>query len=131
MLVAEAVYNAQYVCPVPTGDDDELCGNHCTTDESCEDWEKCCSNGCGYSCMESVAVPYYSPPLQCPQPILPICNFHFACSSHDDCTDDGNYCCSTGCGALCMTGIEPEPLCSTVRDSAQSSVSNTMIRLLV
>ena len=120
VFVVEAVYNAQKLCPVANGD---VCGDQCTADgDECEDWEKCCPNGCGHSCMDTVDIPYYSPPMQCPKPIVPICNFHFSCSSHEEC-DDGNYCCSTGCGALCMASIEPTPLCSTVSDSVQSSVS--------
>lgn len=107
------------MCPA-VGDALGPCEEHCTSDGDCEDWEMCCSNGCGHSCVESLDVPYYTPPMQCPQLLLPICNFHFACSSHDECDDQ--YCCSTGCGAMCMTGVEKTPACAAIKDSVQSKV---------
>ncbi|CAM5152269.1 unnamed protein product, partial [Eretmochelys imbricata] len=36
-------------CPKPLGA--ELCAELCTSDGSCPEGEKCCSNGCGHQCI--------------------------------------------------------------------------------
>ena len=33
-----------------------ICVEQCTADDSCEGEQKCCSNGCGHTCMAPVPV---------------------------------------------------------------------------
>ena len=116
------------VCPTTSDSVIGTCSEDCSTDDNCEELEKCCSNGCGHSCMESINIPYYSPPMTCP-PIDPafaiFCNLHFSCESHDVC-DEGELCCPRGCGDSCVTAIKPSPLCTAILNSTLQSVSHVL-----
>ncbi|XP_019849112.1 PREDICTED: kielin/chordin-like protein isoform X2 [Amphimedon queenslandica] len=113
------------MCPTPDPSQSVVgaCEEECSADSSCEETEKCCSNGCGHSCTTSTSIPYYKPPMSCP-PINPIlgvfCSIDFGCKSHAVCQED-ELCCPTGCGSMCMKGVKPTPLCPAVVNSTQST----------
>lgn len=86
------------VCPRLLPNTAGACAEMCTGDASCPGNKKCCSNGCGHSCMSPVfpSKPGFCPPL--PPDTVGICV--------DMCTGDascpGNQkCCSNGCGHVC------------------------------
>uniref|UniRef100_S4RCB5 WAP domain-containing protein n=1 Tax=Petromyzon marinus TaxID=7757 RepID=S4RCB5_PETMA len=81
-----------------------ICVNLCKDDDSCTGEQKCCSNGCGRTCMEPV------------RPDKPgACAFvnmsNIRCESHDNkCADDQDCqgdrkCCNTGCRKPCCCAI--------------------------
>jgi hypothetical protein len=112
-------------CPAVSNDVMGTCSDQCSADDDCEDWEKCCSNGCGHTCATPTAVPYYSPPKKCPpiNPLLGIfCSIDFGCKNHEICDED-SLCCPTGCGSKCMKAITPSPLCTAVKNFTMSTVS--------
>ncbi|XP_070554198.1 balbiani ring protein 3-like isoform X2 [Ptychodera flava] len=85
-----------------------VCAEFCSSDEECDDDEKCCSNGCGHACMkpEFEVIGPMQKPGQCPAVeggVAGICVE--ACSSDEECDGD-QKCCSIGCGHAC---VQPEP----------------------
>lgn len=118
-----AILTTMTLCPKSDSSDiSGTCSESCTADDSCGDGEKCCSNGCGHSCVTASSVPYYKPPKKCPpiDPVLGIfCSIDFGCKSHNVCKDD-ELCCPTGCGSNCMKAIKPTPLCSAIRNTTQN-----------
>ncbi|CAM4624636.1 unnamed protein product [Lepidochelys olivacea] len=48
-LQVKLVYWSRGSCPKPLGAG--LCAELCTSDGSCPEGEKCCSNGCGHQCI--------------------------------------------------------------------------------
>ncbi|XP_038066487.1 neurogenic locus notch homolog protein 1-like [Patiria miniata] len=84
-------------CPPPTGAG--ICIEACSSDSSCPDRQKCCSNGCGHACLNPVS----ERPGQCPAPTSAgICVE--ACSSDSSCPDR-QKCCSNGCGHACVNPV--------------------------
>uniref|UniRef100_S4RCB1 WAP domain-containing protein n=1 Tax=Petromyzon marinus TaxID=7757 RepID=S4RCB1_PETMA len=85
-----------------------ICVNLCKDDDSCTGEQKCCSNGCGRTCMEPV------------RPDKPgACAFvnmsNIRCESHDNkCADDQDCqgdrkCCNTGCRKECTKPVKRKP----------------------
>ena len=107
-----------YSCPEIPQDMVGICSDECTDDSDCENETKCCSNGCGHVCKVPVRIPYYDPPLECPDlsgnQNAGICEED--CSDNTECTNEGELCCSNGCGTACMEAVLVSPRCSAVRD---------------
>ena len=67
-----------------------------------------------------ISIPYHQPTLVCPESpeggdIAGICS-----EECDDC-DEGEMCCSNGCGHACIAGVFPSPLCTSLRDTLMNS----------
>ncbi|XP_075929275.1 uncharacterized protein LOC116950820 isoform X1 [Petromyzon marinus] len=100
-------------CPTPPPDAVGTCDEACTVDESCPGEQKCCSNGCGHSCVqpedlilkdaELVAVKPGSCPTL-PPDTMGTCDE--ACTDDDSCPGE-QKCCSNGCGHSC---VDPQVL---------------------
>ena len=106
-------------CPETDKDHAGICIEECSVDVECDDGHKCCSNGCGHSCVKGVPVPYSEPPLQCPS-YIPSTNCTKNCHNDSSC-DERELCCSTGWCMACVEGEVPAPLCSAVREAAISN----------
>ena len=80
-----------------------ICTDMCENDHSCSQFQKCCSNGCGHTCVDAVPV---SKQGVCPavqQGMVGICSQQ--CSGDEHCEGD-KKCCSNGCGHVC---VDAEP----------------------
>ncbi|XP_053408337.1 kielin/chordin-like protein isoform X2 [Mercenaria mercenaria] len=98
-------------CPIPIdagGVGGGICMDSCSTDYNCPSNEKCCSSGCGKTCMQPADA---GRPGQCPKPIElggGVCV--------DTCTDDyncsvGEKCCGNGYCKNCMIAIDSGGQC--------------------
>ena len=110
-----------YSCPKV--DSAGVCLEDCSSDSDCpEDDDKCCSNGCGHVCMTGLEIPYHAPPLRCPEvpaDVAGICSEE--CNQTGGCGNEGELCCSNGCGHVCVQGVYPAPLCEAIRDEVMNS----------
>ena len=63
-------------------------------------------------------IPYYEPPLQCPNVtgLFGVCIV--GCTADSVCSNDGDLCCSNGCGTQCTPGETPYPLCPLIKERA-------------
>ncbi|KAL3875221.1 hypothetical protein ACJMK2_038145 [Sinanodonta woodiana] len=95
-----AITKAGY-CPSLPDNVSGICVDACRNDGDCPGDQKCCSNGCGHTCMTSgpaITKAGYCPSL--PDNVSGICVD--ACRNDGDCPGD-QKCCSNGCGHTCMT----------------------------
>lgn len=92
----------------------------CLADSDCSEGRRCCSNGCGHTCREALAIPYHPPTLVCPEPPEDVAGI---CSEEcNNCSAaEGQLCCSNGCGHVCMEGVASEAPCSVLRDGVMAS----------
>ena len=93
-----------------------ICSEECGSDDDCNSDQKCCSNGCGHTCMDPVSIPYMAPPRECPEedegPVL--CDGQ-ECTT-DSC-DNSQLCCENSCGSrLCVDGVLPPYPCTRTID---------------
>ena len=95
-------------CP-ETGGLAGICSEECSNDTDCIAQQKCCSNGCGHTCIKPVSIPYIALPLECPdfsnKPI--ICDVR-ECNDSSDCADN-KFCCQNPCGSVVCTPPSPPP----------------------
>ncbi|XP_075929276.1 uncharacterized protein LOC116950820 isoform X2 [Petromyzon marinus] len=100
-------------CPTLPPDTVGTCDEACTVDESCPGEQKCCSNGCGHSCVQpedlilkdAELVPVK--PGSCPTlPPDTVGTCDEACTDDDSCPGE-QKCCSNGCGHSC---VDPQVL---------------------
>ncbi|XP_039766005.1 WAP four-disulfide core domain protein 3-like [Ornithorhynchus anatinus] len=94
------------VCPLASGDQFAQCTVLCLKDEDCPGAGKCCSNGCGWVCLE----PAQEKPGACPAlsgrargPCLTSCRTDLDCPAK-------KKCCTDGCARRCRSpvwGAEP------------------------
>ena len=88
------------------------CSELCSNDLDCNNTTKCCSNGCGRSCVVPDRIPYYSIPQQCPSTSdrVGICTITpNNCQSDKNCSD-AQLCCQSGCGRVCTNRVSsPQP----------------------
>ncbi|XP_030837519.1 prestalk protein isoform X2 [Strongylocentrotus purpuratus] len=119
------------ICPAIPLESFGSCGITCTSDDDCSGRDKCCSTGCGQSCMEPE--PYVLCQMYCPHGFVldtngrPTCNCSQQTEIHEGecpvsdmigicaetCAHDGNCstnqkCCSNGCGHDCKDAVFPE-----------------------
>ncbi|XP_038073191.1 keratin-associated protein 5-1-like isoform X2 [Patiria miniata] len=106
-FVATCVANPGH-CPKNEGSVGGICVEECSSDSDCLSYQKCCSNGCGHTCL-GILRPRIGqkPHVQCPSvdsDSVGICSEE--CSSDDEC-EAGEMCCSNGCGHTCVAAVEP------------------------
>lgn len=106
------------LCPTPDSSVGGICTESCSSDQTCAEGLKCCSNGCGHSCTEPVRIPYYPIPQECPAPRLTdSCTLPLAlipCS--DDSVCAGELCCQRGrCGRFCTEAVNSAQPCLALR----------------
>lgn len=101
------------------------CVEACSTHSDCSANDArthCCYNGCGHTCMEPFTVPYHSPALVCPelvQEVAGTCSEECSSGNHTTCNqeeEEGQLCCSNGCGHVCVGGVTPDLPCVSLRD---------------
>ncbi|XP_070557411.1 balbiani ring protein 3-like [Ptychodera flava] len=95
-------------CPVASGDRGfGICVEECSSDSDCSGEDKCCSNGCGHTCVKPLKVADIKKPGECPVASggggFGICVEE--CSSDGDCSGD-EKCCSNGCGHTCVKPLQ-------------------------
>ena len=106
-----------YSCPVLEEDTVGICSEECSGDTDCNSDQKCCSNGCGHTCMDPTPIPYIAPPLECPDtwdgPI--VCDIQ-ECNDSTQCQSSDQLCCANPCGSrVCVDGtLPPYPCTATV-----------------
>ena len=87
-----------------------ICSEECSSDDDCNNDQKCCSNGCGHTCMDPIPIPFIAPPRKCPETKDNECDV-------PECTDsceNSKLCCENGCNSLvCVDGILPLYPCTT------------------
>ncbi|XP_022109246.1 prestalk protein-like [Acanthaster planci] len=79
-----------------------LCGEFCLHDGECSANQKCCSNGCGHTCMEAVQQTVLKPggcPAVIASDVVGVCVNN--CTTDADCVKDLK-CCSNSCGHACV-----------------------------
>ena len=92
------------ICPRVSEGTSGLCVQACSSDDSCTGGQKCCSNGCGRSCVDPDRIPYYDIPRQCPTSdnsdlTTGTCVLtNASCLTNEQCDADGELCCQSGCG---------------------------------
>ncbi|XP_038046743.1 multiple epidermal growth factor-like domains protein 6 [Patiria miniata] len=121
------------VCPAFRPGFGATCGIECSSDAGCDEGKKCCSNGCGRVCVTACSgitcrincAPFGGFALDANgceicrcmnrglQQVCPAINADSAgicvdnCETDNDCTNEGEKCCSNGCGHTCVRGCEP------------------------
>ncbi|XP_078000283.1 uncharacterized protein LOC144452853 isoform X2 [Glandiceps talaboti] len=97
-------------CPYVKSESFGVCQEECTDDGDCNANEKCCSNGCGHTCVLPIEISVITEkPGECPAidgTAVGICV--------QDCSNDGDCggktkCCSNGCGRVCMSAASKTP----------------------
>ena len=105
-----------YSCPVLDDDTVGLCSEECSSDTDCKSYHKCCSNGCGHSCIDPIMIPFVPPPRSCPDYYE-----HALCDVQEctgSCADPRKLCCQNTCGSqVCTTGELPAFPCSATTSS--------------
>ncbi|XP_033641762.1 cysteine-rich motor neuron 1 protein-like isoform X3 [Asterias rubens] len=90
-------------CPVLEDGMMGLCVESCSSDGECNNDMKCCSNGCGHTCVQPVKV---LKPGRCPAVITNYLGFCVEeCFNDNSCTDSMK-CCSNGCGHSCQQPVK-------------------------
>ncbi|XP_069121238.1 uncharacterized protein [Argopecten irradians] len=92
-------------CPVVPDGVMGTCAEMCSNDTDCMGDKKCCSNGCGHSCVAPTV--NTRKPGRCP--VLPTGTFGTCqqeCSDDSKCPGD-RKCCSNGCGHVCLAPDGP------------------------
>lgn len=106
------------VCPAVNSSLRGICSDSCSSDQPCQENYKCCSNGCGHSCMLAERIPYYPIPLECPSPqhYDPTCPpQQQACTDATVCADN-QLCCQRGqCGRYCTEAVNSSQPCLALR----------------
>lgn len=101
-------------CPVLEDGTVGICSEECGSDSDCNSDQRCCSNGCGHTCMDTIPIPYIAPPRECPDDYEDvICDIQ-ECT--DSCEDPDKLCCQNSCGSsVCVKGeLPPFPCTKTV-----------------
>lgn len=88
------------VCPVATGIGS--CIVTCSGDSACPSNQKCCSNGCGYTCVTPSGGGGVTHPGSCPAPSGFLGACIIACQGDGSCPYN-QKCCSNGCGMTCVS----------------------------
>ncbi|XP_072031928.1 uncharacterized protein [Amphiura filiformis] len=102
-------------CPAVTLDQVGICVNECSRDYDCTGTEKCCKNGCGFTCQRART----SKPGECP----PINEDEMLCfDMMNPCKNDMSCegvekCCWTGCSPICMKSAPREGFCPKEGDA--------------
>ena len=114
--------HTQYLtCPNVASGVAGTCVQACSGDSDCTSGQKCCSNGCGRSCVDADQVPYYNVSTQqCPDTsgLIGICVV--GCRGDYDC-DNRQMCCSNGCGQTCSASTTISQRCLHVRSQFNST----------
>lgn len=81
------------VCPAVTGGALGVCMELCTHDTNCSDGKKCCSDGCGHHCMDSVSLPHYQWQSRCQEPCTSLlAQLQFPPGAYvPQCQDNGDF----------------------------------------
>ena len=98
------------VCPPLDPGQVGTCISECSGDSACTGNQKCCSNGCGQTCIDPFSTPAIKPvitPVTKPGTCPPVRQGQFGicvhrCSGDNGCNGD-KKCCNNGCGNECMT----------------------------
>ena len=118
VCIAAPVPMVESFCPFLNESIGGICVQSCTTDNDCSGDQLCCSNGCGMTCTDPVAVPYYNIPPVCPQTDLldqfGVCAItNQSCSNNSQCRDS-ELCCRSRCGKTCQRAVRSSTPCYTV-----------------
>lgn len=108
-------------CPPLEPDAVGACAEMCSGDSGCDAGLKCCSNGCGHSCMRPVSIPYVAPPAACPdhEALPSVCD---TTSCEDTGCPEGTLCCENSCGfTVCVEGVQHPTPCQALLDSSSDS----------
>ncbi|XP_064403941.1 kielin/chordin-like protein isoform X2 [Halichondria panicea] len=117
-------------CPIPDSDVIGTCVQSCRSHDNCTGGSLCCSNGCGRTCQVADSIPYYPLPSTCPvtsaTDFLGTCVISDdSCTADDDCSDDGEVCCRSGCGRTCQGTVQPTRPCLAVLDAIDAALSGS------
>ena len=114
------------LCPALDAGSAGLCVESCSSDQACTEGLKCCSNGCGHSCVAPEHIPYYPLPEECPPPQLfnsTVCPRQPSCTDSSVCADN-QLCCQRGtCGRYCTPAVNSSQPCSTLRSLLMSGLN--------
>nr|XP_006822461.1 PREDICTED: neurogenic locus notch homolog protein 1-like [Saccoglossus kowalevskii] len=97
-------------CPVVADGVVGTCAEYCSNDGDCGGDHKCCSNGCGHTCVAPAKPRPVEKPGECPvvaDGVVGTCAEY--CSNDGDCGGD-HKCCSNGCGHTCVAPAKPRPV---------------------
>ncbi|XP_033634885.1 uncharacterized protein LOC117296122 isoform X1 [Asterias rubens] len=114
-------------CPIVEPSSFGICVQECDNDNGCSGEKKCCSNGCGNTCMDPL-LPEVLPEPVTPKlgecPIVEPSSFGICvqeCDNDNGCSGE-KKCCSNGCGNTCMDPLLPEVKgCKAIREEVLSS----------
>ena len=105
-----------FSCPVLEGDVVGICSEECSSDSDCNGGQKCCSNGCGHTCMDRIPIPFVAPSRECPDYYE-----HALCDVQectDSCADPRKLCCQNTCRSqVCIDGDLPQSPCAATVNS--------------
>ncbi|XP_026311086.1 WAP four-disulfide core domain protein 3 [Piliocolobus tephrosceles] len=87
-------------CPA----DPLLCEELCDGDASCPQGHKCCSTGCGHTCVGDIEGGRGG---DCPKVLVGLCIV--GCVMDENC-QAGEKCCKSGCGRFCVPAVLPQKL---------------------
>ncbi|XP_022088704.1 neurogenic locus notch homolog protein 1-like isoform X2 [Acanthaster planci] len=90
-------------CPMPPMDSFGICVDSCMSDDDCEGRAKCCSNGCGHTCVDPEEQPGECPAR--PDHMMLLASPQHACSNDSDCSGHRSKCCAYGCGQICVEPV--------------------------
>lgn len=95
------------------------CNEECSADSACPEQTRCCSNGCGHTCVAPISIPYHIPTLVCPEVAEGTVG---TCSEEcNNCSSNGELCCFNGCGHVCTPGVASTTPCVTLRDTVMGA----------
>ena len=103
------------------------CEVQCTSDDACEDHQRCCTIGCSTMCLETESLPFYSAPRICPErERLLLCSEDTeTCQNNTHCGEN-MLCCDIGCGKMCELPVISNTPCTTIANQIEEALENTL-----
>ena len=123
-----------YSCPATRAGESTDCTANCLLHSHCTDppANKCCYNGCGYSCVRPHRIPYIdlssARKTECPAESDVPC-FETTGSCREDefaCDDDDDMCCDNDCGIAVCVSTELDSPCFTAVEIALNNTSDRL-----
>ncbi|XP_078730460.1 uncharacterized protein LOC144945803 isoform X1 [Lampetra fluviatilis] len=109
MLSLSAAADRSGSCPKRRPGTVGTCVNLCEDDDSCPGKQKCCSNGCGRTCMEPVRPDKPGACAFVNTSKIRCLSHENKCADDQDCPDDRKCCDTTGCGKQCTRPVQRRP----------------------